>query len=99
MAVNKKAWDALPQDLKAILENSAPLAAVGIAAQYSGLVESSMATAEKEYGVKFNMLSKEDQQTAQKLSMPIWDNVAKGGPDCAKAVDAIKKTLEYLGRI
>lgn len=99
VAVNMKAWNALPPDLKVILETSAPLAAVGIASQYSGLVENSIAVSQKEYGVKFNMMSAEDQATAQKLSQPIWDKVAQGTPESAQAVDAIRKTLVYLGRM
>lgn len=99
VGVNKKAWDALPDDIKKVLDSSAPKVAVEIAALYSGLVENSMSTAEKEYGVKFNVLSEADQQKARKLAQPIWDAAAKESPECKKAVGIIRETLNYLGRM
>lgn len=98
VAVNKKSWDALPADLKHVLETCAPQAAVEISALYSGSVENSMAVSRQKYKVKFNTLSPEDQQKAMKLSMPIWENLASKSPDSKKAVEAVKATLKYLGR-
>ncbi len=98
VAANKKAWDALPADLKTMLEVSAPLVAVGIASQYSGIVEHSIAVAEKKYGVKFTTLSPADQRKAIKLCLPIWERVGKATRQTQEAVDSIKKTLKYLGR-
>lgn len=99
VGVNKNAWDALPKDLKTMLQASAPMVAVGIASLYSGMVEHSINEAEKKYGVKFITLSEKDQAKAVKLSLPIWDKVGKGTPESAKAVESIKETLVFLGRM
>ena len=98
-AVNKDSWNALPDDLKLILDTAAPSAAVQIAALYSGVVENSKKEAEQKYGVKFHTLSTEDQLKATALAIPIWDQVAKKSPDCAEGVEAIKETLRFLGRM
>jgi len=98
VAVNKKSWDALPADLKHVLETCAPQAAVEIAALYSGTVENSMAVSREKYKVKFNTLSAEDQKHAVKVSLPIWEGLAAKSPDSKKGVEAVKATLKYLGR-
>lgn len=98
VAVNQQSWDALPADLKHILDMSAPQAAVEISAIYSGTVERSMVVAREKYGVKFHTLSPEEQQKAIKISMPIWDRQATKSPESKKAVESIKETLKYLGR-
>jgi TRAP-type C4-dicarboxylate transport system substrate-binding protein len=99
VGVNQKSWDALPGDLKDLLEKTAPQVAVEISALYSGLVDNSLFKASKEYGVKFVTLSEADQQKAIQLSMPIWDNLAAKTPESKQAVDTIKATLQYLGKI
>jgi TRAP-type C4-dicarboxylate transport system substrate-binding protein len=99
VGVNAKSWNVLPADLKDLLEKTAPQAAVEIAVRYSGLVENSVMKSAKEYGVKFVTLSEADQEKAIQLSMPIWDNLATKTPECKQAVDAIKATLRYLGRL
>lgn len=98
VAVNKKSWDALPADLKHVLETCAPQAAVQISALYSATVEHSIATSREKYKVKFNTLSAEDQKYAVKVSIPIWENLAAKSPDSKKGVEAVKATLKYLGR-
>lgn len=99
VAVNQKSWNALPKDIKRILETSAPYQAVGIAALYSGVVENSKAIAEKKYGVHFNTLSPQDQQKAIRLAQPIWDKAGEATPECRQAVKDVKETLRYLGRM
>jgi TRAP-type C4-dicarboxylate transport system substrate-binding protein len=99
VGINKKSWDALPEDIKNLLDTSAPQVAVGIAALYSGVVENSMKASVKDYGVKFQMLSVEDQMKATKISQPIWDEAAAKSTESKQAVEAIRQTLIYLGRM
>lgn len=99
VGINKKTWDALPDDIKNILDTGAPQAAVGVAALYSGVVENSMRTSVKDFGVKFNVLSVDDQMKATKISQPIWDEAAAKSPESKQAVEAIRQTLIYLGRM
>lgn len=99
VAVNKDSWNKLPDDLKHVLETSAPGVAVKVAALYSAVVENSKAEAEKKYGVQFHRLSEADQLRATKLALPIWDSVAKKSPRSEEGVEIIKDTLRYLGRM
>lgn len=98
-AANMNSWNKLPEDIKKILTLSAPKIAVYYANYYSALVENSMHIAEKKYGVKFHTLSKEDQKKAIKMALPLWEKVAKMSPDAKKAVEIVKKTNRFLGRM
>jgi TRAP-type C4-dicarboxylate transport system substrate-binding protein len=99
VGVNQKSWDALPADLKDLLDKTAPQAAVQIAVMYSGLVDNSVTKIIKDYGVKFVTLSEADQQKAVQLSLPIWESLATKSPESKQAVDSVKATLQYLGRM
>ncbi len=98
-AVNMNSWKALPNDIRDLLDNAAPKVAVPIAAIYSGHVENSRAEAAGKYGVQFHMLSEADQAKALQAAMPIWDSAASKTPECKQAVDIIKETNKYLGKM
>ena len=98
-AVNMNSWNALPKDIRDLLDNAAPKVAVSIAALYSGHVENSRAEAVNKYGVQFHMLSDADQTRALQVAMPIWESAATKTPECKQAVDIIKETNRYLGKL
>jgi hypothetical protein len=58
-----------------------------------------MAVARDKHKVKFRMLGAEDRRKATQVALPIWKNLAAKSPDPRKAVDAVKVTLKYLGRL
>jgi TRAP-type C4-dicarboxylate transport system substrate-binding protein len=99
VGINVKAWNALPADLQELLDRTAPQASLYFSTIYSGIVENSHAESIQKYKVQFHTLSQADQNKAIALSMPIWDNVATKSPGCKQAVDSVKETLRYLGRI
>jgi len=98
-AVNLDSWNALPKDIRELLENAAPMVAVKNAAMYSGYVENSRAEAIKKYNVQFHTLSDADQAKALKVAVPLWDAAAAKSPECKQAVDIIKETNKYLGKM
>ena len=98
-AVNMNSWNALPKDIRDLLDNAAPRVAVQIAATYSGYVENSKAEAIKKYKVQFHTLSDADQAKAIKMAIPLWDAAAAKSPECKQAVDIIKETNRYLGKL
>jgi TRAP-type C4-dicarboxylate transport system substrate-binding protein len=98
-AVNMDSWNALPKDIRELLDNAAPMVAVENAAMYSGYVENSKAEAIKKYKVQFHTLSDADQARALKVAVPLWDAAGAKSPDCKKAVDIIKETNRYLGKM
>lgn len=98
-AVNMDSWNALPKDIRELLDNAAPRVAVQIAASYSGYVENSRAEAINKYKVQFHMLSDADQARALKVATPLWDAAAAKSPESKQAVDIIKETNRYLGKM
>ena len=98
-AVNMNSWNALPGDIRDLLDNAAPRVAVQIAALYSGHVENSRAESIQKYKVQFHMMSDADQARALQISLPLWDSAATKSPECKQAVDIIKETNRYLGRL
>jgi len=98
-AVNMDSWKALPKDIRELLDNAAPMVAVKNAALYSGYVQNAKAQAIKKYKVQFHTLSEADQARALKVAIPLWDAAAEKSPNCKKAVDIIKETDRYLGKM
>ena len=96
-AVNMDSWKALPEDIRELLINAAPMVAVKNAALYSGYVANSEAEAIKKYKVEFNTLSDADKAGALKVAIPLWDAAAAKSPESKQAVDIIKETNRYLG--
>jgi len=98
-AVNLDSWKALPQDIRELLANAAPMVAVKNGALYSGYVQKAKAEAIKKYKVQFHTLSDADQAKALKVAIPLWDAAASKGPECKQAVDIIKETNRHLGKL
>ena len=98
-AVNMDSWKALPKDIRELLDNAAPMVAVKNAALYSGYVQNANAEAIKKYKVQFHTLSDDDQAKALKVAIPLWDAAAAKSPECKQAVDIIKETNRYLGKM
>jgi TRAP-type C4-dicarboxylate transport system substrate-binding protein len=98
-AVNMDSWNALPKDIRELLDNAAPMVAVKNGALYSGYVQNAKAEAIKKYKVQFHTLSDADQAKALKVAIPLWDAAGAKSPDCKKAVDIIKETNRYLGKM
>ena len=98
-AVNMDSFKALPKDIQELLENAAPRVAVQIAATYSAYVEHSRAESIEKYGVEFHMMSDADQQKALQVAIPLWDEAGSKSPECKQAVDIIKETNRFLGKM
>ena len=98
-AVNMNSWNALPKDIRDLLDLDAPKVAVYFAQMYSGHVENSVAESIKRYGVQFHTLSEADQAKALNAAIPIWDSAGAKTPECKQAVEIVKQTNRYLGRM
>ena len=92
--VNKKAWNSLPQDLRAILEE----AMVNFGNANREIYEkekSAILKMQKELGYEVITLSDADVAKMKKISIEkIWPNEAKKNEEIGIAVDSIRK---YLG--
>jgi len=98
-AVNMDSWKALPKDIRELLDNAAPMVAVKNGALYSGYVQNAKAEAIKKYKVQFHTLSDAEQAKALEVAVPLWDAAAAKSPESKKAVDIIKETNRYLGKM
>ena len=53
----------------------------------------------EKHGVTVSELLPEEYVKLQKAAMPIWDDVAKKSPGCAKAVEMLVEFNRSLGRL
>ena len=93
LMIKTKSWKALPDDLKAIVENAA------MAATFQGYSRFWMASIEynkkiEEYGIKTTKLSKADQAKARQLAFEILDEKSKKDPYFAKVWRSQKEFIE-----
>ena len=97
--VNKKALAKLPADLRKLL--------IGILEeefwlrtnQYQYLEDLTLSKIIKENGVELITLPPAEYAKMQTAALKIWNDVAKKGPACAKAVEMLKEFNRKLGRI
>ena len=96
--INKDAWDALPEDLKTIMELVGRDFSI-----WSGMVqqpkdrERSTAAFEAA-GVKFVQFSDSDIEVLQRTAMDLWDEWAKKDEYCRRAVEIYKAYAGEHGR-
>lgn len=93
LLIKPKAWKALPDDLKAIVENAA------MAATFQGYTRFWIDSIEfnkkiEEYGTKTTKLSKEDQAKCRKLGFEILDEKSRKDPYFAKVWKSQKAFIE-----
>jgi TRAP-type mannitol/chloroaromatic compound transport system substrate-binding protein len=93
LMIKTKTWEALPADLKHVVEKAA------IAATYQGYANFWQDTIKadvklKEMGIQDFKLSKADQDKARKLSYEILDELSKGNPFFAKVWNSQKDFLK-----
>jgi TRAP-type mannitol/chloroaromatic compound transport system substrate-binding protein len=96
-AVNMKAWNSLPEDLKAILEVAAKQAGWGYV---TGTAYLDMEAVEKmkKKGVEFITIPPDEWAKMEKLARDIWNKYGEKDPTAAKAVKMLNDYLTFLGR-
>ncbi len=97
--VNKKAFDKLPKDiqntLREILDNQFWIRT----AEYAYHEEETLGRVQKKHGVTVVTLPEEDQKKMAQIAQKIWNEVAKDGPENAKAIEMLKNYLKSIGRL
>ena len=97
--VNQKAFDKLPKDLQEILLTTLEEQFWLRTNQYIFLENKALSKVIKEQGVELITLPAEEYAKMQTAALEIWDEVAKKGPQCAKAVGMLKDFNRTMGRI
>lgn len=96
--VSMKSYNALPDDIKKIIENGSRYVMMYSAYDYFQFDEESWVYAQK-MGVKKYQLTDAEILRAVQLSQPVWDEVATKTPESAKIVAAIKELSRKYGRL
>jgi TRAP-type mannitol/chloroaromatic compound transport system substrate-binding protein len=97
--VNLDSWNALPDDLKRIVEvavrdNSAFSWRVSAELNQRNMMEMST-----EYGVEYVWLSPEEQERLITEALELWDEMAEASPECAHINGMIKDYMRAMGHI
>lgn len=95
--VNQKKWDALPADLKTIVNLTAKQWASWNSRYYNTRMLPTMAQMEK-WGFKFIQMSDADQQKVLQANLGYWDDTAKKDPTAAKGVQLVRDYFKEIGR-
>ena len=93
LLIKTKSWEALPDDLKAIVENAAMVATFQ---GYADFWQSSIEANKKieDYGTVTTKLSKADQERARELGMEIINEKAKNDPFFKKVWESQRTFIE-----
>jgi TRAP-type C4-dicarboxylate transport system substrate-binding protein len=98
--INKRAWDKLPANHKAILVNAVQANTVYMASFYAEKEQEALRLMQEKHGIKVSHLPEEDVKTITKKSVEwIKNDFAKKGPYCKRAADAVLKAMKDFGRI
>ncbi len=96
--INKKALSKIPEDIQKILLSTLDEHFFLRTNQYIYLEDKTLSKAQKEQGVKLITLPPEEYAKMQVEARKMWDEVAKKGPQCAKAVQMLKDFNKSMGR-
>lgn len=95
--VNQRAWNSLPDDLKAILEQAVIMAGIGHTVHQNWTGERWGLVQMQKSGVTVNYLEGEDLKRAEEVAFALWDAQAKRSPASKKLVEMIKDYMITMG--
>ena len=93
---NLDSWNALPDDLKAIVNIAAMEGSTFATRTYMRLDQIGIGEM-KAQGVTFVNLPPEDVATIQETASEVWDELAAEGPDFAGVISMVREYMEFLG--
>jgi len=94
--VNLDSWNALPDDLKAIVNIAAMESSMSATRVYMRLDQAGVGEMEAQ-GVTFVQLPPEDVATIYETASEVWDELEAKGPDFAEVIRLVKEYMEFLG--
>lgn len=96
--ISKKAWDALPDDLKRPIDLCGYWGA-SFAARFTKDLDDTVQMRLPKIGAKAVHLPEKDVAEMQKVADQIWDEVAAANPRSAKMIGIIREYLKSKGRL
>ncbi|TFG93631.1 MAG: twin-arginine translocation pathway signal protein [Syntrophobacterales bacterium] len=97
--INQKALDKLPKDIQAILVALFEEHFWKRTNEHTRDLAHFLPIYQKKYGFEAIELSDVEFSKLQDAALPIWEEVAKESPECAKAVEMVVKFNKDLGRL
>ena len=98
--INMTAFNALPPDIKEILDKQAPYAMFADSVRQRLLMDSGITNAVKNHGLKLVTLSdKEANWIRKEVMTTAWDKVAAKSARNARLVDLVRKQMKELGKL
>lgn len=98
LVINKDSMEALPEDLRLIVENATPFILHDTSLQYITECRHSLYTAVNMGSVEICWLPEEELAKMRKLVAPLWDEIAAKSPRMARGVEILKQQMRDLGR-
>ncbi|HEX5512874.1 MAG TPA: TRAP transporter substrate-binding protein DctP [Gammaproteobacteria bacterium] len=95
--INQKALDGLPVDVRKIVIDTLDQQFWERTNEYEYQEEIALAKAQRELGVKLNVLPQDIQQKLSQAALKNWEMEAKRSPESAKAVELLRSFLTNLG--
>jgi TRAP-type C4-dicarboxylate transport system substrate-binding protein len=92
--INKKVWNSMPEDIRAIVEDTA----IGHYTVPWFVFRSKLAEADRKY-FTLEPFSPEDVGKLTKAAQTVWDAEAKKSPRAAKAVEILRSLAKESGRL
>ncbi len=97
--INRDSFNALPDDIKALIKENLKYLALGFSAQYYTAAKRVPVKAEADGYLKIISWSDADKARAREAGIKTWDDIAKLSPNTAKLVDIVKAQAKDLGKI
>ena len=98
--INMSAFNALPPDIKEILDKQAPYAMLADSIRQRLLMDYGISNAVKSHGLKLVTLSdKEANWIRKEVMTTVWDKVAAKSARNAKLVELVRKQMRALGKL
>jgi TRAP-type C4-dicarboxylate transport system substrate-binding protein len=98
--INMNSFNALPQDIKEIIDKQAAYAMLADSIRERLLMDYGIANAVKTHGLKLVTLSdKEANWIRKEVMKTVWDKVAAKSARNAKLVELVRKQMRDLGRL
>jgi TRAP-type mannitol/chloroaromatic compound transport system substrate-binding protein len=95
--INMKAWESLPDDIKAILHNWVRRSCAEFWIRY--YMEDNLAIKElvEQHGCQVVTLPESEVKKASQAAQQIWDKIAEKGPRPKKAIDTLREYMKWRG--
>jgi TRAP-type C4-dicarboxylate transport system substrate-binding protein len=97
--INMDAWNALPADIKEILNRDLKFVDLHLMFMDTVEMEYTLIEAQKDHGVKMVSLSEGEKAKLFAIIAPLYDKVAALSPRCARLVDIVRKQQRALRKI